>query len=184
MTSGIYKLTFNNGQYYIGKSKDVERRWKEHWTKFQKGTAAKAMQECFNRYGYPSQELLFDVHQDHIDVIEPIVIDNYWGPNSLNTTKEVCAQDMQDNHLPLCRNSLGELCTEVLQLRGMVGALEGELESMDKEYAENLEEIKDGTALAKAERELKKFKEMFFRSDAELRRLRSRNFFQRLFNLN
>ena len=44
MASGIYKLTFKSGNFYIGKSNNIDRRWQEHFDKFKKGTAAKNMQ--------------------------------------------------------------------------------------------------------------------------------------------
>lgn len=74
MKSGIYKLTFNNGDFYIGKSVDIRNRWKQHWDKFQKGTAAANMQRAFNTYGYPTQEALFYCHKDHIDLAEEMFI--------------------------------------------------------------------------------------------------------------
>lgn len=59
---------------YIGKSIDISTRWKQHFDKFTKGTAAKAMQEEYNRYGYPQGEVLVECHSDHIDIMEECLI--------------------------------------------------------------------------------------------------------------
>ena len=74
MTSGVYILKFNSGNCYIGKSIDIPTRWKQHFDKFNKGTAAKAMQAEFNRYGYPQGEILMECHADHIDIVEACLI--------------------------------------------------------------------------------------------------------------
>ena len=62
MTSGIYKLTFSDGTTYIGKSVDIERRWKEHADKFAKRTAAKAMQYAYDTCGMPSTSVISVLH--------------------------------------------------------------------------------------------------------------------------
>lgn len=77
MTSGIYKLTFSSGAYYIGKSVDIDTRWKQHADKLQKGTAAAKMQAEFNRCGLPSGEIIAECHKDHLDVMEAFIISNY-----------------------------------------------------------------------------------------------------------
>lgn len=74
MTSGIYELTFSNGDNYIGKSINIENRWKQHFDKFRKGTAARAMQDAFNRYGSPSTKILLTCHADHVDIMESCCI--------------------------------------------------------------------------------------------------------------
>lgn len=183
MTSGIYKLTFPNGQYYIGKSNNIERRWKEHWTKFQKGTAAVNMQLAFDMSGYPKQEILYVVHPEHIDVIEPIAIDMYWGPNILNKTKEACATDMEDDYLRLCQLSLGNLCLNILEQEKQIDQLRAELEEETDNFNEILEDIKDGTALKKAESMAAHWKKQWFIKNAEIDRLKKRTFLQRLFDL-
>jgi len=196
MTSGIYRLTFKSGHYYIGKSIDIQRRWKEHFTKFDKGTAAKSMQACFNSYGYPSCEVLYEVHAEHIDVIEPIVIANNWGPKILNTTKDRCATNIEDKYLELIKLSLGDLCAWIFRMHDQEADLEKRIEDLQQEledetnnFNEILEDIKDGTALGTAERELKVMTENrdFYKETSETRskevlRLKSRGLFARIFN--
>jgi len=74
MTSGVYQLTFSNGDTYIGKSINIEERWKQHTNKMYKGTAAKNMQAAFNAYGAPMGRILRECHEDHIDVVESCFI--------------------------------------------------------------------------------------------------------------
>ncbi len=74
MTSGVYLLTFKNGDTYIGKSNDMERRWIEHGDKLAKGKAAKNMQEAYRRSGFPNATSLIKCHVDHIDIMESYYI--------------------------------------------------------------------------------------------------------------
>lgn len=74
MKSGVYLLQFANGARYIGKSIDIENRWKQHFDKFRKGTAARAMQAAFNAYGYPECSVICTAHPDHIDILEACYI--------------------------------------------------------------------------------------------------------------
>jgi hypothetical protein len=86
MAAGIYRLTFSSGKYYIGKSLDLETRWKQHFNKFATGKAARPMQLEYDRCGLPDTEVIFDCHQDHIDILEEWLIDQFKGPDMLNTT--------------------------------------------------------------------------------------------------
>lgn len=102
MPSGIYLLKFNDSNLYIGKSNNIERRWNEHTTKFQKGSAAKAMQNAYDCYGPPKFIILLECHEDHIDLMESIYIKNNWHRGLLNTTQpsEVSLEDeevLRDN---------------------------------------------------------------------------------------
>lgn len=72
MDSGIYQLTFNNGDTYIGKSLHLKTRWKQHADKLEKGTAAKNMQEAFrlSRNKMPNAKILLVCHPDVLDEYE------------------------------------------------------------------------------------------------------------------
>lgn len=84
MRSGIYKLIFPSDKYYIGKSEDIQARWKQHYASFEKGTHSKRMQEEFNRHGHPEGIVLLDCHRDHIDLMESLFIEDNQGPLCLN----------------------------------------------------------------------------------------------------
>jgi len=86
MASGIYRLTFSSGKYYVGKSLDLETRWKQHFNKFATGKAARPMQLEYDRCGLPQTEVIFDCHRDHIDILEELLIDQLKSPDMLNTT--------------------------------------------------------------------------------------------------
>ena len=107
MTCGIYKLTFSSGRSYIGKSIDIENRWKQHFDKLRKGTAARPMQEEFSRCGYPDTGILYICHEDHIDIIEETLI--YRLNPELNTTKGRERLNSGDNELVNNSNILEEL---------------------------------------------------------------------------
>ncbi len=86
MTSGIYELRFPSGGNYIGKSINVEERWKQHEDKLNKGTAAKPLQEAFSASGCRfSAQLLYECHPHHIDILEECLI--YRMQPTLNTTR-------------------------------------------------------------------------------------------------
>lgn len=74
MPSGIYKLTFVDNSFYIGKSISISNRWKQHFDKFIKGKAASNMQQAYDNYGAPSGEIIFRCHKDHIDIAEELFI--------------------------------------------------------------------------------------------------------------
>ena len=86
MTSGIYKLTFKSGMYYIGKSVDIPIRWRQHYDKLRKGMGAARMQQEFNRYHDYNQEVLLECHPDHIDIMETYFINYGDRRMMLNTT--------------------------------------------------------------------------------------------------
>lgn len=86
MASGIYRLTFSSGKYYVGKSLDIDTRWRQHFNKFATGKAARPMQLEYERCGLPATEVIFRCHKDHIDILEELLIDQLKGPDMLNTT--------------------------------------------------------------------------------------------------
>jgi antirestriction protein len=86
MPSGIYRLTFSSGKYYIGKSLDLETRWKQHFNKFATGKAARPMQIEYDKCGLPQTEVIYYCHRDHIDILEELLIDQEKSPDMLNST--------------------------------------------------------------------------------------------------
>jgi hypothetical protein len=86
MTSGIYKLTFKSGRFYIGKSIDIPVRWRQHYDKLRKGMGTVRMQIEFNRYHDYNQEVLLECHSDHIDIMETYFINCGNKELMLNTT--------------------------------------------------------------------------------------------------
>lgn len=87
MDSGIYKITFSSGYYYIGKSTHIPQRWKTHQSSFEKGKHTKKMQAQYDQYGPPKYLVLLSVHPDHLEQYEQAVTDMFWSDLILNTTR-------------------------------------------------------------------------------------------------
>jgi len=70
MKLGIYKITnLKNGKFYIGSSKDVDRRWWEHINELNKNTHVnKKLQNAWNFYGKDNFkfEIIEEVNDDKI----------------------------------------------------------------------------------------------------------------------
>lgn len=79
MTCGIYSLHFGDNHFYIGKSINIEERFLQHMKKLNTGSAAKAMQSCFEDHGAPSQSIVLQCHPDHLDVLEPLYINMHYN---------------------------------------------------------------------------------------------------------
>lgn len=88
MQSGIYMFKFTSGHYYIGKSENIEKRWENHRRHMQQGKHTKKVQWAYDNYGEPNYEVVWTIHQDHIDLYEDHLILALWDPNRiLNATK-------------------------------------------------------------------------------------------------
>lgn len=174
MTSGIYKLTFSNGSFYIGKSVDVERRWKEHFDKFAKGTAAKNMQYAFDMYGYPNRELLIEVHPDHIDLLEGWAIKLFSHGDMLNSAS-VSAPDPDDVELMSSLEINGE---NFLRLSTVQHAKI--LKELNKQYNALKTQLYEGD-YGKLMSQRDYWIKVAVERQTEIDRLKNRSFFQRLF---
>lgn len=86
MTSGIYRLTFPSGRFYIGKSTDIPVRWRQHYDNLRKGTSSARLQVEFDRYKDYNQDVLLHCHPDHIDIMETYYINYSDRSKMLNTT--------------------------------------------------------------------------------------------------
>lgn len=122
MNSGIYKLTFSDGNTYIGKSVDIGRRWDEHCAAFSAGKAARAMQTAYSLCGLPSLEVLVRCHRDHIDLMETVFV--WLESPSLNgcATWNVSAEDITLlSSIPVdLGSSTGDHIRELNRLRNIV----------------------------------------------------------------
>ena len=86
MDSGIYRLTYNTGETYVGKSIHLKTRWKQHFDKLSKGKAAVNMQDAYynSDHEYPKTEVLLYCHPDMLDYYEGYFINHLKPP--LNTS--------------------------------------------------------------------------------------------------
>ena len=188
MASGIYRLTFSSGKFYIGKSLDLETRWKQHFNKFATGKAARPMQVEYDRCGLPKTEVIFHCHQDHIDIMEEWLIDQFKCGDMLNTTYPKL--DRTDEIAELINNNreMLNLCTWdhlklIDQAQGKINAAQ----EAQEEAEEALDEYKskgyiidqDYLDLLKLTNE---FKDRYFAHKTELQRLKKLGWWDRLFN--
>ncbi len=187
MTSGIYKLNFPSGLFYVGKSNNIERRWEEHSTKFEKGTAAKPLQAAFDRWGYPTPEILVKCHEDNIDVMEAAYIHagfkQIGRDKCLNTSipKDPGITKYEDN---VVTKSLKEQMEWVVELQKQIERYENELEQQEVDHRSEVLSIEDGRRVLQLERDLANLAETIEYLNEDIRKLKNRNWFQRLFNLN
>lgn len=78
MDSGIYQLTFANGDTYVGKSLHLATRWQQHADKLSKGTAAKNMMQAYwaSDHQYPTAKVILYCHPDVLDEYENLFIND------------------------------------------------------------------------------------------------------------
>lgn len=188
MASGIYRLTFSSGKFYIGKSLDLETRWKQHFNKFATGKAARPMQIEYDRCGLPETEAIFLCHQDHIDILEEWLIDQFKCVDMLNTTYPKLERTDEVAELINNNRELLHLCTwDHLKL---IDSAEGKIKQAQQaqvEAEQALEEYRDnGYIIDQDYTELleltNEFKRRYFEHKDELKRLKSLSWWDRLFN--
>ena len=196
MASGIYRLTFSSGKYYVGKSLDFDTRWKQHFNKFATGKAARPMQLEYDRCGLPKTEVLFSCHKDHIDILEEWLIDQLKGPDMLNTTypaversKETC--ELINNSHELLDLSTWDHLNIIAKLKIELGSAEEAIDEAER----RLQKYKsEGYIIDDDYREMVDLAQKYHNiskdltqsceiAAEELRRLKNRGWFARLFDL-
>ena len=178
MISGIYKFVFSNGSFYIGKSADIENRWKQHTREMQKGKHTKSVQKMYDAYGLPEFSILTECHEHHIDIMESYFINGYWGiSNMLNTTKP---KELSGEEVDLLANTSSEIwnASTFSHLASW-----GRCEQERDRALETIEDIKDGTKLREVEEELKIMTDRVIEKNREIYRLKHRGLWARIFNI-
>lgn len=191
MTSGIYKLNFNDQAYYIGQSQDMESRWKQHADKFLKGKSAKKMQDAYDEYGMPEATILLECHKDYLDIMENYYIaQQKTRPNCLNSSTPALESNVDYDWLMQNTNMLAfssidilrELFTTVQQKTELETKYEAIRTQLDNRFlaaraTAELREGKDENA------ELVKYNtEKIAHIESELARIKGRGFLDRVFN--
>ena len=156
MTTGIYLLVFSSGKYYIGQSVDIDNRWKQHYDKLSKGTAAKPMQAEYNRHGLPTAKVLLECHRDHLDMMEGMFITSNLGPKMLNTTipaeyteYEIKVATSDTDQLKL---SIVEILSKLRVAQNNVTSLEEEVDALRDDgivLPDEVEDIRNNNGLLK-----------------------------------
>ncbi len=96
MNSGIYKLGWENGYFYIGQSVNVNKRWMQHKSNFYRGSMEKSQSKLFavwNKYGLPTFTIIKNCSIESLNDLEQLYITANWGnpkfcntsPSSVNT---------------------------------------------------------------------------------------------------
>lgn len=137
MDSGIYRLTFANGDTYVGKSLHLRTRWRQHYDKISKGSAAKNMMEAYYMSGkrLPDAEVLLECHPDVLDVYE-----NYFI-NALEPVLNTQIPDLKTENEQWALIRHMEAGSAVFSIPTMLLALEN-LNSKTLDLEEELEKVK------------------------------------------
>jgi hypothetical protein len=188
MASGIYRLTFSSGTFYIGKSLDLETRWKQHFNKFATGKAARPMQIEYDRCGLPQTEVMYYCHQDHIDIMEEWLIDEYKCGDMLNTTYPKVQRIDEIAELINANNHLMQLCTwDHLKLIANSQTRISQAQQAQDEAEQALEEYKSNGYIINQDyldvvKLANEFKSRMLTRKDELVRLSKLSWWDRLFN--
>lgn len=198
MTTGIYLLNFKDQAFYIGQSQDIETRWKQHRDKFEKGKAAEKMQNAYNHYGMPMGRILVECHKDFLDTFENYFIwDQKQFPGCLNTSAPqpdlTINYDFLLSQKDLIMASPVDLIEVAIELTRDFNSVELKLkelqDSYNKDYMQiaaevELQEGKDENAdlVAYYEKHEKEQKHTIEIANLAIKRLLTRNWYQRLLN--
>ena len=149
MDSGIYQLTFQNGDTYVGKSLHLTTRWRQHADKLSRGTAAKNMLRAYYQsdHEYPVAQVLVYCHPNLLDEYENYWI-NYLKP-SLNTQiPQIMSEEEQwalirhmergsaKYSVPVILITLENLIHENTQLESKVSELEVDYLELDQAWTD------------------------------------------------
>lgn len=183
MTTGIYSLIFGGTYVYIGKSINIETRWKQHWDKMVKGKAAANVQEVFNRYGEPQASVVVECHPDHIDLLETLVIRHNKHLNLLNSAGTANINEEDGKVLikngDLIVKSTADHIREIVNLREYVE----DREEVISNYKKNGIVLPPDTAkLVKENKDLIKQRDELIKVNRLLSQEAAKSWWQRLFS--
>lgn len=83
MTAGIYKLELN-GLPYVGKSDNIELRFKQHLNELKLGTHNYKLQQAYEEYGTPTLKILESMFKDKLYMASR---EQYWIGKLCSITK-------------------------------------------------------------------------------------------------
>lgn len=87
MTCGIYKLIFSSAKFYIGKSDNIERRYKQHLYYLKQHIGTAKMVEAYLLNSTPSVHTIEECKISELDEKEKYWIKYLNATNSLNSTE-------------------------------------------------------------------------------------------------
>lgn len=130
MKSGVYKITNEiNGKFYVGSTKDLSRRKKDHFRLLKKGiNHSTILQKAVNKYGIDnfkfeilvecSESLLFTIEQQLVNELKPeynIAIENVAVPTGLPYKDKSLYKKYAEERLK-CKNNFGWKSRAILKL--------------------------------------------------------------------
>lgn len=193
MTTGIYQLNFKDRAFYVGKSIDIETRWKQHTDKFLKRTAATQMQHAYNQLGMPAFGIYIECHKDYLDILEGYYINmqvNHNRQTCLNTSIPKLDPELDYDWLMTHKNMLQFSSTQIIKasidLTVEKGELEEKLSTLERNFNKSFMVHKAAADLKygkdKNELLVKQYHDELRCSQEKVFSLLNRGFFARLFN--
>jgi group I intron endonuclease len=88
MSSGIYRIDLGNGHFYLGSSKNLDKREKKHKWHLERGDHHNSkMQNCWNKYQIFTFVILQKCEISELLLLEQNLIDkNFSNPKNINLT--------------------------------------------------------------------------------------------------
>jgi len=142
MDSGIYQLTYQTGETYVGKSIHLQTRWRQHFDKLSKGKAAKNMQDAYEAsdHHYPQTEVLLYCHPDMLDYYEGYFINHLKPPLNTSIPQELSKhyKDVIITHANngFAKHSVVTIIEVVNNFYNKIADLEAEKTQQESELAE------------------------------------------------
>ena len=84
--SGVYKLSWSNGYFYIGQAYNLVKRWNSHKNGFLNGNMRRnqlKLYNVWNKYGTPDFKVIIYSPLEYLDDVEQSCIDINWGNSKL-----------------------------------------------------------------------------------------------------
>lgn len=184
MNSGVYTLKFDQGYHYIGKADNIPRRWEQHAKSFEKGNHTKKLQRAYDSFGEPNYEVLEYCHQDHIDLVESLLIEQFWDDKILNGNQPrlVSAHERAiiSLHTELLKDSTAQHIIKIRDAELAAAVADASIEELE-EYIHELKT--DGIVLPhEVAEKLTDLEAALTKKNRELERLSKLSWYDRLFN--
>ena len=116
MATGIYRLNFNNKEFYVGQSVNIESRFEQHLLSLINNKHTPKLQQAFKRHGHPSLDVLKECDEWLLDIMEAVYINKY--PNLLNTVIPKAPNSTVARYLSMLKKpSLELIITDTYRLK-------------------------------------------------------------------
>jgi len=179
MNSGIYKMEFPRGEFYIGQSINLGTRWDEHQKDFLMNRAARKLQVAYNmNLGVAHFTVMLNCHPDYLDMFEayfihalrPQLNTNYPKPDRYNWEAVSYLLQNSSTFDPIEKvlNTYKEVTADLRSCRVEITSLEEQLDKVgyyaDEQEARAIDaenQLKDPEIINKLRAELKAARDMY-----------------------